>query len=105
SGLLWRARQLRSGTRLPHPGDTALAPGAAAPQPEDPAHLGPDEPHRDPVATPDPHRAPVPGGALHRHTPKVGAQCGNPARWDLCGGPPARAVPTATFLKPDHGLA
>ncbi len=28
--------------------------------------------------------------------PEAGAQCGNPARWDLCGGPPARAVPTAT---------
>ena len=26
----------------------------------------------------------------------TGAQCGNPARWDLRGGPPARAVPTAT---------
>jgi RNA-directed DNA polymerase len=28
--------------------------------------------------------------------PKAGAQCGNSARWDLCGGPLARAVPTAT---------
>ena len=28
-------------------------------------------------------------------TPEAGAQCGSPARWDLCGGPPARAVPTA----------
>jgi hypothetical protein len=27
--------------------------------------------------------------------PKAGAQCGNPARWDLCGGPPETAVPTA----------
>ena len=27
--------------------------------------------------------------------PKAGAQCGSSARWDLCGGPPARAVPTA----------
>ena len=27
--------------------------------------------------------------------PKAGAQCGSPARWDLRGGPPARAVPTA----------
>ena len=26
----------------------------------------------------------------------TGAQCGNPARWDLRGGPPAMAVPTAT---------
>ncbi len=27
--------------------------------------------------------------------PKGGAQCGSPARWDLRGGPPTRAVPTA----------
>ena len=27
--------------------------------------------------------------------PKAGAQCVSSARWDLCGGPPARAVPTA----------
>jgi group II intron reverse transcriptase/maturase len=31
--------------------------------------------------------------------PKAGAQRGSPARWDLCGGPPARAVPTATVLR------
>ncbi|MGP7996142.1 MAG: tetratricopeptide repeat protein [Streptosporangiaceae bacterium] len=49
------------------------------------------------MATARPHHASLPGGALRRHTPKVGAQCGNPARWDLCGGPPARAVPTATL--------
>lgn len=28
--------------------------------------------------------------------PEAGARCGNSARRDLCGGPPARAVPTAT---------
>lgn len=27
---------------------------------------------------------------------EAGAQCGSPARWDLCGGRPERAVPTAT---------
>ena len=97
-GLLRRARQQRRGERLPHPGDPALAQGAAAPQPANPDHLGQDEPHRDPVDTPDPHRAPIPASALRRHAPKVGAQCGNSARWDLCGGPPARAVPTATVF-------
>ena len=95
-GLLRGARQQRRGERLPHPGDTALAQGAAAPQPANPDQLGQDEPHRDPVDTPDPHRASIPASALRRHAPKVGAQCGSPARWDLCGGPPARAVPTAT---------
>src|SRR5664280_1156773 len=28
--------------------------------------------------------------------PEPGAQCGSSARWDLCGGPPERAVPTAS---------
>ena len=42
--------------------------------------------------------APTPKRALLRQASEVGAQCGNSARWDLCGGPPARAVPTATLL-------
>ncbi len=104
-GLLRRARQQRCGERLPHPGDTALAHGAAAPQPANPDQLGQDEPHRDPVDTPDPHRASIPASALRRHAPKVGAQCGNSARWDLCGGPPARAVPTATALSRSRGTS
>ena len=53
----------------------------------------------DPVAAPDQNHAPVPGGALRRQIPKAGAQCGSPARWDLRGGPPARAVPTATRFR------
>jgi hypothetical protein len=36
--------------------------------------------------------------AVRRQVPMTGAQCGNPARWDLCGGPSARTVPTATNL-------
>ena len=37
---------------------------------------------------------------------EAGAQCGNTARWDLCGGPPARAVPTATgaFYRSELGF-
>src|SRR5664279_3851445 len=31
--------------------------------------------------------------------PEPGAQCGSSARWDLCGGPPERAVPTASLLE------
>ena len=34
--------------------------------------------------------------------PKARAQCVSSARWDLCGGPPARAVPTA--IRPDATL-
>src|SRR5260370_42693888 len=61
--------------------------------------MGTDATDRNPVATARPRDAPRPGGALRRHTPKVGAQCGNPARWDLRGGPPAKAVPTATISR------
>src|SRR5664280_1728858 len=31
--------------------------------------------------------------------PEPGAQCGSSARWGLCGGPPERAVPTASLLE------
>ena len=31
----------------------------------------------------------------YRHSPKVGAQCVNCARWDLCGGCSVRSIPTA----------
>ena len=46
--------------------------------------------------TPAQDHASLPGTALRRQVLTVGAQCGNSARWDLRGGPPARAVPTAT---------
>src|SRR5208282_1157913 len=74
----------------------ALVQGAAAPEPENPDQLDADAPDRHPVATVTPHHASLPQRPLRRHTPKAGAQCGNPARWDLRGGPPVRAVPTAT---------
>ena len=34
-----------------------------------------------------------------RHTPKVGAACGNSARAVLCGGRPVTAVPTAYIAR------
>src|SRR5208283_2085163 len=95
-GVLRRARQPPGGDGLPRPDDPALAEGAAAPQPENPDRLDADAPDLSPVAATRPRDASLPGGALYRHSPEVGAQCGSPARWDLCGGPPARAVPTAT---------
>ena len=64
AGLLRGARHQWRGERLPHPGDTALARAATAPQPANPDHLGQDKPHRNPVDTPDPHRASIPAGAL-----------------------------------------
>jgi hypothetical protein len=40
--------------------------------------------------------APLPGGTPRRHTPKVGASAVIPHAGICAGGPPARAVPTAT---------
>ncbi len=34
---------------------------------------------------------------------KIGAECSNPARSDLCGGPGETSVPTATSLSPSSG--
>ncbi len=95
-GVLRRARQPRGHNGLPRPGNPALVQVAAAPEPENPDQLDADAPDRHPVATATPQHAPLPQRPLRRHAPKAGAQCGNPARWDLRGGPPARAVPTAT---------
>src|SRR5664279_592527 len=39
--------------------------------------------------------SPVACRPTRRVLPEVGAQCGSSARWDPCGGPPVRAVPTA----------
>ena len=47
------------------------------------------------LAAQSPQHAPVPRPPLCRHSPKVGAQCGSSARWDLCGGRGAISVPTA----------
>jgi hypothetical protein len=39
--------------------------------------------------------------ALSRHAPKVGAECLNWARSDLCGGRGVIPVPTAIYLPHD----
>ena len=93
--LLRRARQQQRRRSLPGRGHPALVQGASAPQPA---------PHASPGSGCDAsslrwlpsarilHPYPACASTL---APKAGAQCGSSARWDLCGGPPARAVPTA----------
>ena len=79
---------------LPQPGDPALVPGARRRSQR--TRLTWKRMYRlaarwlpPPTSMhPFPTRASTPA-------PKAGAQCGSPARWDLRGGPPARAVPTA----------
>ena len=95
SRLLRRARQQPGHQRLPSPGRPALAAlrcGAAANATGSTGSgwsASPPDGFRLPASCiPTPRRAST-------FAPEAGAQCGSSARWDLCGGPPARAVPTA----------
>src|SRR6266511_4220931 len=90
-----RARQPRRGQDIWRPGRALLAPGAPAPEPEGEHDLGANGASFGPMAAETPRAAPLPREAIRRSPPKAGAQCGNPARWDLRGGPPVRVVPTA----------
>ena len=72
----------------------------AASQPERPDDLGAHASPRRSMATPAPHPSSLAERRALTPEPKGGAQCVRRARWDLCGGPPATAVPTAmTGLK------
>jgi hypothetical protein len=68
-------------------------------KPAQSSQLGQDEPPSDSMATACSHDAPLTERALQRHYSKAGAQCGSAARWDLCGGPLERAVPTAIISR------
>jgi Reverse transcriptase (RNA-dependent DNA polymerase) len=68
--LLRRARQQQGDQGIPDPGDPALAPGAAAPQPADPPELGTHGPPRHPVAAPGPDHAPMAERAIRRSYPR-----------------------------------
>ena len=57
--------------------------------------MGEDHAARQRLAPQTAHPASLAASALRRHTPEVGAVCGNPARTDLCGGRAAMSVPTA----------
>jgi len=57
--------------------------------------LDPDEPPGDLMATTRPRMTSLPPTCASTPPPEAGAQCVSSTRWDLRGGPPARAVPTA----------
>src|ERR1019366_3575805 len=57
--------------------------------------MGPDGTALQPVAAATAYLTSLASRTLRRHTPKVGAQCLNRARWDLCGVRAAMLVPTA----------
>ena len=94
--LLRGAGQLPRRGGLPPPGGVALVPVAAPPQPANALDLGANESSASPMAAPPPHHASLPQRPLSTPAPEAGTQCSSSARWGLCGGPPVRAVPTAT---------
>ena len=96
--LLRGARQHRGAQRLPLTAHPALAQIASATQPATQAGL--DSGWIVSLINGYLYRAfCIPGPSSDSPpSPKAGAQCGSPARWDLRGGRPATAVPTATVL-------
>ena len=95
--LLRRARQHRRDQRRFAPGHRHWR-GAAAPEPAHATELGADAAASRSAGSHPPASC-IPGPtSASTSEPKAGAQCGSTARWDLCGGPPARAVPTAIHV-------
>jgi hypothetical protein len=86
------AHQHRRGIGVLRSGQTTLAPRASTPQPALEHDLRAYGTHCRSVAAKPPRAAPLPRAAIRRSPPEAGAQCGSPARWDLCeairdGGP------------------
>jgi RNA-directed DNA polymerase len=96
--LLRRPRQPRGSLGLHIRAEAAMDDGAHTPEPEDADVVDEVQPAGHRLAAQSPEYAPVPKSTLRRHSPKVGAQCGSSARWDLCGGRGAILVPTAIVL-------
>jgi len=92
--LLRRARQPQGGGGVPHPGDTALAGGAAAPQPALPPGLETHEPPGGPVAAASPRGASVPRRAPWRSYPRQEPSA-LAAHAGICAGgrPQGRSLP------------
>jgi hypothetical protein len=73
----------------------SLVERACTSQPTRQHDMGSDATALQPVAAATAYLTSLAERTLRRHTPKVGAQCLNRARWDLCGGQAAMPVPTA----------
>jgi len=81
-----RADQLPGIARLPSPRHGLMAAHATAPQPEGSHDVAADREDRIRLSPAANNPSSVAADALCRHTPKVGAACGNSARAVLCGG-------------------
>ena len=89
-------RQLRTPAAVPRCAPSHVAPHAASSQPtRPPLDLGEVLQALQTLATDAEDPAPLSQRAVCTSTSKVRAVCGNSARTDLCGGWPARAIPTA----------
>src|SRR3954465_13757888 len=81
-----RADQCACAGRVPAPCHRPLAAHAAASQPKGSAHVGADDATGGRVASQTDHPPSLAKRTLRRHTPEVGAVCGQAARTVLCGG-------------------
>src|SRR6478735_12204605 len=94
-----RADQLPGIARLPSPRHGLMAAHATAPQPEGSHDVAADREDRIRLSPAANNPSSVAADALCRHTPKVGAACGNSARAVLCGGRSVTTVPTANTAR------
>src|SRR5208282_6005907 len=72
-----------------------LAPATVPAQPEGVCGVGADGETGGRIPPKAPYPSPLAKCAVCRQTPEVGAECGNPARSDLCGGTGVTRFPTA----------
>ena len=90
-----RANQQYGVTCVSIPCRRALALAALPSEPEGVCGMGTDGETGRRIPPKAPYPASLAKCAVCRQTPEVGAECGNSARSDLCGGRSAMAVPTA----------
>src|SRR5208283_1648890 len=90
-----RANQQHGVTCVSIPCRCALAPATVPAQPEGVCGVGADGDTGGRIPPKAPYPSPLAKCAVCRQTPEVGAECGNPARSDLCGGTGVTRFPTA----------
>ena len=98
--LPWCPTQQPQAQCVPISGVPAMVPRASATKSTAPTASGSLESVGPAMAPIAPHLSPPILSNVCASVPEVAAQCGSSARWDLCGGAPERAVPTATRRSP-----
>src|SRR5208283_3237447 len=98
SRLLCSSHKQPGASGVPACSGRSLATHAPAAQPEGWFHLGAHGEAGERLAPQTACPSPLALGPLRRQTPKVGAECPNRARSDLCGGRGVTCVPTAILF-------